>query len=56
VTDLTRLQDLLARLEDARARLEAIEDPDEAVDVLGELSELARDVQAEIEKARREAG
>jgi hypothetical protein len=49
-----RLNDLLAKLEAARARLEAAENPDEAVDVLSELSELAKEVQAEIDRARRE--
>ena len=49
-----RMNDLLAKLEAARARLEAAENPDEAVDVLSELSELAKEVQAEIERARRE--
>jgi hypothetical protein len=49
-----RLQELLERLEGARARLEAAEDPEQAVEVLGELGELAREVQVEIERARRE--
>jgi hypothetical protein len=38
----------------ARAKLEAAHDPEQAVEVLGELSELAREVQAEVERARRE--
>ena len=49
-----RLQELLERLEAARARLEAAEDPEQAVEVLSELGELAREVQVEIERARRE--
>jgi len=49
-----RLEELLRRLEQARGRLEAAGDPEQAVEVLGELSELAREVQAEIERARRE--
>jgi hypothetical protein len=49
-----RLQELLERLEVARARLEAAEDPEQAVEVLSELGELARQVQVEIERARRE--
>ena len=52
---LGRLQDLLDRLDEARARLDELEDPEQAVDVLGELSELAREVQAEVERVRREA-
>jgi hypothetical protein len=52
---LTRLEELLRRLEHARTRLEETEDPDAAVEVLGELSELAREVQAEVERARAES-
>jgi hypothetical protein len=51
-----RLQELLDRLEDARRRLEQTEDPDRAVEILRELADLAKDVQAEIERARREEG
>lgn len=53
--ELDRLQGLLERLEAARVKLEALEDPEQAVEVLGELNELAREVQAEVERARREA-
>ncbi len=52
---LARAEQLLARLEDTRARLEATEDPDAALELLGELAELAKEVQAEIERAKREA-
>ena len=51
---VTRAEDLLARLEAARGRLEATEDPDAAIEILGELAEIARDVEAELERARRE--
>ena len=51
---VARLQDLLDRLEKARARLEATEDPEQAVDVLQSLADLAKEIQAEIELARRE--
>jgi hypothetical protein len=50
-----RLQELLDRLEVARAELEHAEDPERAVEILQELSELAKEVQAEIDQARREA-
>ncbi len=50
-----RLQGLLDRLEDARSRLETAEEPEGAVDVLQDLVELAKEVQAEIERQRREA-
>jgi hypothetical protein len=52
---LKHVQDLLARLEAVRARLEATEDPEQAVDVLAELAELAREVEAEVERARQES-
>ncbi|HVD65510.1 MAG TPA: hypothetical protein VNB65_01320 [Gaiellaceae bacterium] len=51
---VARLQDLLDRLEKARAQLEATEDPEQAVDVLQSLAELAKEIQAEIDRARRE--
>jgi len=49
---LQRAEELLARLETARARLDATEDPDEAIAVLQELAELAKEVEAELQKAR----
>jgi hypothetical protein len=47
-----RLQGLLDRLEEARARLAAADDSDAAVDVLQELVDLAKEVQAEVERQR----
>ena len=47
-----RLQDLLDRLEGARQRLEAAGDSDAAVDVLQDLVQLAKEVQAEIERQK----
>jgi hypothetical protein len=52
---LQRAEELLKRLEDARARLEQTHDPNAAVEVLQELSQIAKDVEAEIQRARREA-
>jgi hypothetical protein len=52
---LDRAAELLARLEDARARLEQTDDPDTAVDLLAEITELAKEAHAEIERARRES-
>jgi hypothetical protein len=49
-----RLQELLERLESARAELEGTEDAERAVAILQELAELAKEVQAEVERARRE--
>jgi hypothetical protein len=51
---VARLQDLLARVEKARAELEATDDPERAVQVLTDLADLAKEVQAEIERARLE--
>ena len=50
-----RLQDLLEKVEAARAELEATDDPERAVQVLQELADLAKEVQAEVERARRAA-
>jgi hypothetical protein len=49
-----RLEELLGRLEAARIELEQTEEPERAVAVLQELAELAKEVQAEVERARRE--
>jgi len=51
---VSRLEELLKRLEEARMRLENTDDPEQAVEVLRELAEVAKEVQAEIERARRE--
>ena len=53
---LKRAEELLGRLEQTRERLEAADDPDAAIDILAELSEIAKQVEAELEQARREAG
>jgi hypothetical protein len=49
-----RLQALLDRLEDARRRLEGAADSEAAVDVLQDLVQLGKEVQAEIERQKRE--
>jgi exonuclease VII small subunit len=53
---LARAEELLERLESARARLEATDDPEQAIEILAELSELAKQVEAELQRARRQAG
>jgi exonuclease VII small subunit len=53
---LQQAEELLARLEAARARLEATDDPEQAIEILAELSELAKAVEAELQRARRQAG
>jgi uncharacterized protein (DUF3084 family) len=52
---VARLQELLEQVEAARAELERSEDPERAVEVLRQLAELAKEVQGEVEQARREA-
>jgi len=55
---LKRAEELLARLEQARADLERVsgsEDSEEAIAVLTELAEIAKQVEAELAKARDEA-
>ena len=53
---LKRAEELLGRLEKTRERLEAADDPEAAIDILAELAEIAKQVESELEDARREAG
>jgi exonuclease VII small subunit len=53
---LTKAEELLARLEATRARLEETEDSEQAIAILAELSELAKQVEGELQRARRQAG
>ena len=55
VESARRLQELLARLDGVLAELERTDESEEAVDKLSSMAELAREVQAEIERLRREA-
>ena len=52
---LARAEALLGRLEATRARLEGTDDQEAAIELLTELAQIARDVQAELERAQREA-
>jgi hypothetical protein len=57
---LTRAEELLKRVEDARAQLEQLSEgeggsPERAIELLGELSELAKAVEEELTRAQREA-
>jgi len=57
---LTRAEELLNRLEAARGELDRLStdenaSPEQALEILGELSELAKSVEEELERARREA-
>ena len=51
---VTRLQGLLERLEEALKELEVAGDAETAVERLGAMAELAKEVQAEIDEARRQ--
>jgi len=57
---LTRAEELLARVEAVRAELERVAEgeegsPDRAIELLGELSELAKAVEEELTRAQRAA-
>ena len=57
---LSRAEELLARLEAARGELDRIAQeeggsPERALEILGELSELAKSVEEELERAKRAA-
>ncbi len=55
---LRRTEDLLGRLEQARAELERLSeagDSERAIEVLQELAQIAREVETELGRARRQA-
>jgi hypothetical protein len=55
---LQRAEELLARLESTRAELERLaesENADAAIDVLNDLAHLAKEVETELARARKEA-
>ena len=55
---LRRTEQLLARVDELRgelARLSEQGDPEEAIDVLAQLAELAKEVEQELSQAKREA-
>jgi hypothetical protein len=52
---LERAETLLQRLERSRERLESTDDPETAIDVLTELSEIAKQIEREIAEAKRRA-
>ena len=52
---LTRVEELYARLQAARAKLEATDDPESAIDVVAELSEISKQVEEEIARVRSDA-
>jgi hypothetical protein len=55
---LTRAEQLLQRLELTRAELEQLsqtDDADRALEILGELADLSRQVEEELQRAKRQA-
>ena len=52
---LSNAENLLARLEQARLRLDGTDDPDKAIEILQELADLAKEVEAELQRAKRAA-
>jgi hypothetical protein len=52
---LNNAEHLLARLEAARQRLDETQDPDQAIEILQELAELAKEVESELQRAKRAA-
>jgi hypothetical protein len=53
---LQRAEVLLERLEQTRQELESTQDPDRAIEILSELAEIAKEVEAELARAKKEAG
>jgi hypothetical protein len=53
---LQRAEGLLERLEVTRQELESTQDPDRAIEILSELAEIAKEVEAELARAKKEAG
>jgi len=52
---LSNAENLLARLEQARLRLDGTDEPDKAIEILQELADLAKEVEAELQRAKRAA-
>ena len=52
---LRNAEQLLDRLERTRARLEETKDPDQAIEILSELAEIAKEVESQLLQAKREA-
>ena len=52
---LHKVESLLDRLEAMRVRLEETDDPEQAIELLQELADLDKEVQAELRRAREAA-
>ncbi len=53
---LRQAESLLERLERTRQELESTQDPDRAIEILSELAEIAKEVEAALAQAKKEAG
>jgi hypothetical protein len=51
---LKSAEELLDRLERTRARLEETKDPEQAIEILSELAEIAKEVESQLQQAKRE--
>jgi exonuclease VII small subunit len=52
---LKSAEELLDWLEQTRVRLEGPKDPDEAIEILSELADIAKQIEAQLQQAKREA-
>ena len=52
---LRQAEELMDRLEETRVRLEQTTDPEVAIEVLSELADIAREIEAALSRAKREA-
>ena len=52
---LRQAEELMERLEATRVRLEETTDPEVAIEVLSELADIAREIEAALSRAKREA-
>ncbi|HSC49077.1 MAG TPA: hypothetical protein VLD16_02350 [Gaiellaceae bacterium] len=52
---LRNAEELLDRLERTRERLEQTTDPDEAIEILTQLSEIAKEVEVQLQQGKRAA-
>ena len=52
---LQRAEVLLERLERTRQELESTQDPDRAIEILSELAEIAKEVEVQLQQAKRAA-
>jgi uncharacterized membrane protein YccC len=52
---LRRAEELMERLDQTRTRLEETTEPEAAIDILSELAEIAKEIEAALAQAKREA-